>query len=147
MVPSHRNHPAGIDATDPDHITMTPLGITVTKLFCTKAVVATCVLLVPLAAVGAVTVPDKVEVPLTDRLVKVPTEVILGCAAVLMVPARLLPTMVVPLRLPPVILPDTANDVRMPNDVTLGCAAVANVPVIAPDTDSAVNVPTEVMLG
>jgi hypothetical protein len=54
-VPLHNSQPAGIDATDPDHITITPLGSMFDRLFDTKAVVATCVLLVPLAAVGAVT--------------------------------------------------------------------------------------------
>ena len=149
LVPSHRNHPEGMLATEPDQSSMAPLGtvLALDTIFCTNCVVATCVLLVPLPAVGAVTVPESVEVPLTDRLVKVPTAVILGCVAVLMVPAMVVPAMVVPDKLPPVILPDTANDVNVPSDVTLGCAAVAKVPVIAPDTDSAVNVPTEVMLG
>lgn len=76
--PSHKNQPAGIDAKDPDHSTMTPLGTTAGRLFCTKAVVATWVLLVPLAAVGAVTVPNRVDVPLTDNDVNVPRLVILG---------------------------------------------------------------------
>ena len=97
---------------------------------------------------GAVTTPDKVEVPVTDRLpaatapetvndVSVPTDVRLGCAAVDRVPLRLLPEM----------LPVTDRDDRTPKEVMLGWAAVAKVPVIAPDTANADSVPREVMLG
>ena len=78
MVPLHNSQPAGIETTDPDHITITPLGSMFDRLFDTKAVVATCVLLTPLAAVGAVTTPERVEEPLTDKPVKVPRLVILG---------------------------------------------------------------------
>lgn len=116
MPPSHKNHPVGMLATDPDHITMTPLGNVLFRLLATKAVVATCVLLVPLAAVGAVTTPDKVEVPVIDKFppdtfpdtdsdVSVPTDVTLGCAAVAKVP---------------VIVPETARDVRVPTEVMDG---------------------------
>jgi hypothetical protein len=42
--------------------------------------------------------------PVTDKLVSVPTDVMLVCAAVVNVP-----TMLVPLKLPDAILPVTAN--------------------------------------
>ena len=117
MVPLHSNHPAGMDAVDPDHITMIPLGMTVVRLFCTKAVVAICVLLVPLAAVGAVATPPNAEVPLTAKDAKVPKLVTLGWEAVVKVPE---------------MPPETARLSRVPTEVTLGCAAVINVPVIEP---------------
>jgi hypothetical protein len=94
---------------DPDHITITPLGSEFDRLLDTKAVVAICVLLVPLAAVGAVATPDKVEVPLTDNDDSVPREVTLGCAGVLSVP---------------LIFPVTERDASVPNDVILGCDGV-----------------------
>ena len=78
LDPLHNNHPAGMDATDPDHITITPLGKKLDRLLLTKAVVATCVLLTPLAAVGAVAAPDSVVDPLTESDVSVPTLVMLG---------------------------------------------------------------------
>ena len=132
LVPSHRNHPAGIEATDPDHITITPVGRIFDRLLLTKAVVATWVLLTPLLAVGAVTTPAKDDVPLTLSAAKVPKEVMLGCAAVAKVP---------------VIDPDTDKLDRVPTLVMLGCAAVARMPVIEPDTERADSVPTLVMLG
>ena len=83
-----------------------------------------------------------VALPVTVRLVNEPTEVTLGCAAVVNVPV-----INVPLRLPPVILPvaDTIPPVNIfppvalpvtvrlvnePTEVILVCAAVVNVPVI-----------------
>lgn len=82
-------------------------------------------------AVGAVTVPLSVDVPVTDRLptviapetpndVNVPTEEMLGCAAVDKVPVRVVAVTVVPLTLPPEIFPVTANDVNVPTEVMLG---------------------------
>lgn len=63
---------------------------------------------------------------------KVPTEVTLGCDAVVSVPA---------------IPPDTVSEVKVPVEVILGCAAVVNVPVMPPLTDNVLRVPTAVMLG
>ena len=63
--------------------------------------------------------------PVTARLVSVPTEVILVCAAVVNVP-----TMLVPLRLPLVMLPVTARLVSVPTLVMLPCAAVVTVPAV-----------------
>lgn len=68
LVPLHSNQPEGMEAIDPDHMTITPLGRMFNKLFCTNEVVATWVLLVPFAAVGAVATPVNVEVPVIDRL-------------------------------------------------------------------------------
>lgn len=67
-MPSQSSHPAGMLATDPDHIKITPLGTRFNRLFATNAVVAICVLLVPLAAVGAVAMPVNVLAPLIDKL-------------------------------------------------------------------------------
>ena len=84
----------------------------------------------------------------TDKDVNVPTDVILGCAAVLRVPFN-----------PPLaaMLPDTLRLVSVPMDVMLGCEAVVSVPerlvalrlppVILPDTASEPSVPTEVIEG
>jgi hypothetical protein len=143
LVPLHNSQPEGMLATDPDHITITPLGMLLVTMFDTKAVVATWVLLVPFAGVGAVTVPDKAVVPLidkfppetlpdTDNAESVPKDVMLGCAAVARVP---------------VIAPLTASEDSVPTDVILGCAAVARVPVIAPLTDNEDSVPIDVILG
>ena len=137
LEPSHNNHPAGIEITEPDHITITPLGRIFDRLFDTKAVVATCVELVPLAAVGAVIVPDTLRLPLdtlpdTESEVSSPTVVMLGCEGVVSVPDT---------------LPDTDSDVSVPTLVMLGCAAVASVPDIAPATVKDVSVPTLVILG
>ena len=63
--------------------------------------------------------------PVTAKLVKVPTLVILVCAAVLSVPA-----IPVALTLPPEILPVTAKLVKVPTLVMLGCAAVVTVPAV-----------------
>ena len=70
-----------------------------------------------------------VALPVTVKLVNVPTEVILVCAAVVSVP-----TMLVPDRLPPVMLPVTAKLVNVPTEVMLVCAAVVKVPtILVPD--------------
>lgn len=165
LDPLQRNQPNGTEPTDPDHITMIPLGsAALLTLFDTKAVVATCVLLVPLAAVGAVTTPDSTEVPLTESDDSVPRLVILGCAAVVSVPeippdtvrAVSVPTEVMlgcaavvidPLRLVAATFPATVKAVRVPRLVMLGCAAVDNTPLMPPETVSDESVPTEVMLG
>ena len=136
-----------MDATDPDHITITPLGRMLERLLSTKAVVATWVLLVPLLAVGAVTKPESAAVPLTANDVSVPKLVMLGCAAVDRVPVTLVPD-----RFPPLILPVTAGEPKVPTEVMLVCAAVVKVPDIAPavtvpETVSDDSVPSEVTLG
>ena len=58
--------------------------------------------------------------PVTSNDPSVPTEVILGCAAVVSVPVNNEPETV----------PVTSNDVSVPTEVILGCAAVVSVPVI-----------------
>ena len=65
-----------------------------------------------------------VMLPVTLKLPNVPTEVTLGCAAVVSVP-----TILVPLKLPDVMLPVTLKLPNVPTEVTLVCAAVDNVPV------------------
>ena len=60
---------------------------------------------------------------LTVSPVSVPTDVMLGWAAVVTVPAE-------PVTLP-LIAALTVNPVRVPTDVILGCAAVVTVPAVA----------------
>ena len=67
----------------------------------------------------------ELELPDTDKLPNVPTDVILVCAAVVKVP-----TILVPLKLPLVMLPVTARLVSVPTDVILPCAAVVTVPAV-----------------
>jgi hypothetical protein len=107
--------------------------------------------------------PD-VVFPVTVRLDNVPTLVMLGCAAVVTVPA-VVAVVADPVMLPVMVLV-TVNPVNVPTDVILGCAAVVTVPavtaVVAEPADPAdpvmlpvmvlvtvnpVNVPTDVMLG
>ena len=64
----------------------------------------------------------------TAKLPRVPTLVMLVCAAVVSVP-----TMLVPLKLPPVILPVTFKLVNVPTLVILPCAAVVTVPAVVAD--------------
>ena len=104
----------------------------VVELACanTNAVVATCVVFVFCAAVGAAKLPavlmlPPLMLPETVNAPSVPTLVIFVCAAVVRVP-----TMLVPLRLPDVMFPVTANEVNVPTLVMLGCAAVVSVPAI-----------------
>ncbi len=83
-------------------------------------------------------VPDADEMfPVTARDDSVPTDVILGCAAVVRVPET---------------FPDTANEDNVPTDVMFGCAAVNNVPVmlvadneVRPVIDPPVPVPTTIV--
>ena len=75
--------------------------------------------------------------PVTASDVNVPTLVILVWAAVVTVP-----TMLVPLKLPPVILPVTAKLVNVPTEVILACAAVVTVPAVVA---APVNAPTNVV--
>lgn len=56
FVPSHRYQPVGMEAILPYHMVITPVGM----MSRTKAVVAICVLSVPIAAVGAAGVPPRV---------------------------------------------------------------------------------------
>ena len=70
----------------------------------------------------------ELELPDTDKLVSVPTLVIFGCAAVVRVPAMLVPD-----RLPLVMLPVTAKLVNVPTLVMLPCAAVVTVPAVVAD--------------
>jgi hypothetical protein len=100
---------------------------------------------------GILTAPVLLIVTLPDtvKLDNVPTEVILGCAAVVTVAAD--PDML------PVIVFVTVSPVNVPTDVMLGCAAVVTVPAVAADPDTLPvmvfvtvnpdNVPTEVILG
>jgi hypothetical protein len=90
-------------------------------------------------------VPVILTSPDTVKLVNVPTDVMLGCAAVGTVndPADNAPL--------------TVNDDSVPTEVILGWAAVVTVPAVAADPDTLpvivfvtvnpVNVPTEVILG
>jgi hypothetical protein len=72
LDPLHKAHPLGIDATDPDHIMIPPIGkaaaAAVVAIVVAKAVVAICVLLVPPAAVGANGEPVKVGLLLSALL-------------------------------------------------------------------------------
>ena len=78
--------------------------------------------------------------PDTVNVVSVPTDVTLGCEAVVRVPVTKVPD-----TLPVDTLPDTVSDVSVPVDVILGCAAVVTVPaVVALPLKLPVNV-TEVM--
>ena len=103
-------------------------------------------------------VPTKlplVVLPVTANAVNVPTEVILVCAAVVNVPTILVPLKLPPVilpvaeinppvkTLPPVTLPDTDTLVRVPTEVMLGCAAVVTVPAVVA---APVSAPTNVVL-
>jgi hypothetical protein len=76
-----------------------------------------------------------VALPVTERLVSVPVDVIFGCAAVVTVPAVVAaplnaPVNVVALTLPALMLPVTERLVSVPVLVILGCAAVVTVPAV-----------------
>ena len=158
LEPLHSNHPVGIEATDPDHITITPLGKALVRLLDTKAVVATCVLLTPLAAVGAVATPVSVDVPLIDKLPPETLPVAVSAPAVVIVPVaeitpevNRLPPVTLPVaeinpvvrKLPPCTLPVTDNDPKVPTVVMPGWLGVLSVPVSVTDvTCVAVMVPT-----
>jgi hypothetical protein len=107
LAPLHNNHPVGILATEPDHMTMTPVGTKFSKLFATKAVVATCVLLVPLAAVGAVATPLSVDVPPIDKLPPCMFPVAVINPPVTRLPPCTFPVALIAIdRLPPCMFPD-----------------------------------------
>ena len=91
-----------------------------------------------------------VRLPFTPKLVNVPTDVILGCAAVVTVPAVVAdPALVayVALATVPVTLPPANALKPLPLPVNTPVLAVMLTPVIVPFTPSDVNVPTDVMLG
>ena len=72
-----------------------------------------------------------VTLDVTVKLPKVPTDVILGCAAVVNVPVKLVAlTNVAPVKFPAPIVPVTANEVSVPTLVILGCALVVTVPAV-----------------
>jgi hypothetical protein len=105
----------------------------------------------PVAVVVLAVPAVKVTAPDEARPVKVPTEVMLVCAAVPKAPTRVVavtcpltpippvttsdPVAVVVLAVPAVNVtaPDEARPVRVPSEVMLVCAAVANVPVTPPE--------------
>ena len=98
---------------------------------------------VAIEPVPAVVILPPVTLPVTDNAVSVPTDVTLGCAAVVSVPVKLVAlTSVAPVKLPAVTLPVTANAVRVPTDVMLGCAAVVTVPAVVA---APVSAPTNVV--
>ena len=165
-MPSHNNQPDGMDATDPDHMTITPEGTRFKRLFCTKAVVAICVLLVPLAAVGAVATPVKTELPLIERFPPVILPAEDTTPAISKLPPEILPVAVIEpavRKLPPVTLPVADATVTfkalattMPDaDNVVALTSVADVipvvtilpPVTFPETERPVNVPKEVTPG
>ena len=95
----------------------------------------------------AVRILPPCTLPVTDKALKVPTEVILVCAAVNSVPVRLvaltlpavkLPValinppvnMLAPVTLPLELIAPEFNEVNVPTDVILGCAAVVTVPAV-----------------
>src|SRR5438128_4375138 len=83
--------------------------------------------------------------PVTFKLVSVPTEVIFGCAAVPMVPVTLVPCILVALNSAALIVPVTDNPVNAPKELMLGCAPVPNVPVmVVALTEPALSVPVTV---
>jgi hypothetical protein len=73
-----------------------------------------------------------IALPLVFNEVRVPTEVIFGCAAVVNVPVNREAPMVPEFAytFPAVAFPVTASDVSVPTDVILGCAAVVTVPAV-----------------
>jgi hypothetical protein len=91
----------------------------------------------------AITFPA-VILPVTDKLDNVPTLVMLGCAAVVTVPAvvaeatvpeifdALIPNNCRPLptKSVPIMVPDTVSEVNVPNDLMLGCVVVVIVPAM-----------------
>jgi hypothetical protein len=60
--PLHNSHPTGIVARVPDHIIIPPEGKAALAAVVTKAVLATCKVLVPAAAVGVVGIPVKLVI-------------------------------------------------------------------------------------
>jgi hypothetical protein len=72
-----------------------------------------------------------VVLPVTAKLDRVPTDVMLGCAAVVTVPAvvALVAVPADPLT-DPVIVAVTVNALNVPTEVMLGCAAVVTVPAV-----------------
>ena len=60
LEPLHKDHPVGIDAIEPDQRVITPAGTAYRIEALTNAVVANCVVLVPVDAVGAAGVPVNV---------------------------------------------------------------------------------------
>jgi type VI secretion system secreted protein VgrG len=110
----------------PDQRVITPAGMRLTSASATKAVVAICVVLVPLAAVAAVAFPDSIVLPPAERF---PERLILPAAvidpAVAMLPPVILPVAVInpPVKMsPPVILPVAVIDpevAMLPFAVTL----------------------------
>ena len=106
--------------------------------------------------------PD-VVLPVTARALSVPTDVMLGCAAVVTVPATVaVPTVrldAVPVSPVPapinwpavVILPleliaPEFNEVSVPTEVIFGCAAVVTVPAVVAELAAPVRAPTNVVL-
>ena len=76
------------------------------------------------AALPKLALPDEI-LPVTPRLVNVPTEVMFGCAAVVTVAAVVAaplsaPVNVVALTLPALTLPVTVNAVNVPTEVMFG---------------------------
>ena len=80
-----------------------------------------------------------VVLPVTVRLLNVPTEVMLGCAAVVTVPA-VVAEPAEPLT-EPVMVDDTVNELNVPTEVMLGCAAVVTVPAVVADATVPVMLP------
>jgi hypothetical protein len=110
------------------------------------------------------TIPTKrvaVTALVTPRDVRVPTEVILGCAAVTRDPVIAEPDMRLEPSTAPLTIPTkrvavtalvTPSDVRVPSDVMLGCAGVMSEPVSevrleVPVTLREVSIPVLVILG
>ena len=84
-------------------------------------------MLPPVIFPTVLTLPPTI-LPLTLNDVRVPTEVILACAAVANDPVKFVPDM-----LPPAMLPVTFNEVRVPTEVILACALVVTVPAVVAD--------------
>ena len=102
---------------------MVPVALTVPAVSTLPPVMVPVALTVP-----AVAKLPPVTVPVTLKLDNVPTDVMLGCAAVLSVPATVVNAPSVALTLPLSTLPVTLTLVSVPTDVMLGCAAVYTVP-------------------
>lgn len=170
-MPLHSNQPVGMEATEPDHITITPEGTRFSRLFWTNAVVAICVLLVPLAAVGATATPLKVDVPEIERLLPlmlaplilpvadtVPFVITLPAvrfpvAEIKPVDNKLPPCRLPPARLPTLTLPDAVIVVMIASlDLTVPVALMSPEvrklpPCTLPVTERLVSVPTDVIAG
>ena len=128
------------------------LGTSVVLVTVNGAVPVTTLLTKKLAVMlpAVAKLPD-VVVPVTIKLVNVPTLVMLGCALVVTVAAEPValpdnaPVNVVALTLPALMLPVTAKLVSVPVLVMFGCAFVVTVPAVVALVAAPLSAPTNVV--